>query len=156
MAKRENTEDVVRRLIAPIAQAQGVTLWDVRFVKEGSEHYLRLTLDKEGGVGIADCEAFSRAVDPVLDEADPIRESYFLEVSSPGLGRSLTREEHFAAMMGRQVRVHTIRPVEGERDFVGALAAYDGGVTLETEDGVRRLEKSEIASVKLNDDADLF
>ena len=156
MAKRENTEDVVRRLVAPIAQAQGVTLWDVRFVKEGSEHYLRLTLDKEGGVGIADCEAFSRAVDPVLDEADPIRESYFLEVSSPGLGRSLTREEHFAAMMGRQVRVHTIRPVEGERDFVGALAAYDGGVTLETEDGVRRLEKSEIASVKLNDDADLF
>ena len=145
MAKRENTEDVVRRLVAPIAQAQGVTLWD-----------LRLTLDKEGGVGIADCEAFSRAVDPVLDEADPIRESYFLEVSSPGLGRSLTREEHFAAMMGRQVRVHTIRPVEGERDFVGALAAYDGGVTLETEDGVRRLEKSEIASVKLNDDADLF
>lgn len=156
MAKRENTEDVVRRLVAPIAQAQGVTLWDVRFVKEGSEHYLRLTLDKEGGVGIADCEAFSRAVDPVLDEADPIRESYFLEVSSPGLGRPLTREEHFAAMMGRQVRVHTIRPVEGERDFVGALAAYDGGVTLETEDGVRRLEKSEIASVKLNDDADLF
>lgn len=156
MAKRENTEDVVRRLIAPIAHAQGVTLWDVRFVKEGSEHYLRLTLDKEGGVGIADCEAFSRAVDPVLDEADPIRESYFLEVSSPGLGRPLTREEHFAAMMGRQVRVHTIRPVEGERDFVGALAAYDGGVTLETEDGVRRLEKSEIASVKLNDDADLF
>ena len=148
--------DVITELAEPVVKAQGCELWDVEYVREAGEWFLRVYIDKDGGVGIADCEAFSRAVDPVLDEADPIRESYFLEVSSPGLGRSLTREEHFAAMMGRQVRVHTIRPVEGERDFVGALAAYDGGVTLETEDGVRRLEKSEIASVKLNDDADLF
>ena len=155
MAK-QNTEAVVRRLIAPIAEGHGVVLWDVRFVKEGSEHYLRVTLDKEGGVGIADCEAFSRAIDPLLDEADPIKVSYFLEVSSPGLGRPLTRDEHFAAVMGQEVRLRTIRPVEGEREFVGTLAAYDGGVTLGTAGGIRRFEKGEIASVKLNDDADLF
>lgn len=156
MAKRENTEDVVRRLIAPVAERQGVDLWDVRFVKEGSEHYLRITLDKAGGVGIADCEAFSRAIDPILDEADPIREGYFLEVSSPGLGRPLTREEHFQALMGQEIRVRTIRPIDGERDFVGILADYDGGVTLSVAGETRRFEKSEIASVKLNDDADLF
>ena len=156
MAKKENTEDVVRRLVAPVAQAQGVDLWDVRFVKEGSEFYLRITLDKAGGVGIADCEAFSRAIDPILDEADPIREGYFLEVSSPGLGRPLTRDEHFTALMGQEVRLHTIRPIDGERDFVGTLSAYDGGVTLDVQGTQRRFEKSEIASVKLNDDADLF
>lgn len=156
MAKKANTEDVVRQLIAPVAEEQGVRLWDVRFVKEGSEFYLRITLDKDGGVFIQDCEAFSRAIDPLLDAADPIKEGYYLEVSSPGLGRPLTRPEHFAALMGQAVRVHTIRPVDGQRDFVGLLSGYDGGVTLLIDGTQRRLDKSEIASVKLNDDEDLF
>lgn len=155
MAKKANTEETVRQLIAPVAEEQGVRLWDVRFVKEGSEFYLRITLDKDGGVFIQDCEAFSRAIDPLLDAADPIKEGYYLEVSSPGLSRPLTRPEHFTALMGQTVRVHTIRPVDGQRDFVGELSGYDGGVTLMTESGERRLDKSEIAWVKLNDDADL-
>lgn len=156
MAKKANTEETVRSIIRPVADRLGLQLWDVRFTKEGSEYYLRVTIDKEGGVFIEDCENLSRAIDPILDEADPIPVAYFLEVSSPGLGRPLTRPEHFEAMMGREVRVHTIRPMDGQRDFTGVLTAYDGAVTLVCGSAERRFEKSEIAAVKLNDDADLF
>ena len=154
--KKGSTEEVVTALAAPVAEQLGLKLWDVRFVKEGSEHYLRITIDKDGGVGIEDCENMSRAIDPVIDEADPISVPYYLEVSSPGLGRPLTRPEHFEAMLGEEVRVHTIRPVDGERDFVGTLSSYDGAVTISADGAQRRFEKGDIASVKLNDDADLF
>lgn len=156
MAKKANTEDVVRALIQPVAEGLGLKLWDVRFVKEGSEHYLRVTIDKEGGIFIEDCEKMSRAIDPLLDEADPISVAYFLEVSSPGLGRPLTRPEHFEAMMGQEVRVRTIRPIDDKRDFVGILTAYDGAVTITADGTEHRFEKGEISAVKLNDDADLF
>ena len=156
MAKKANTEEVVRALIQPVAEGLGLKLWDVRFVKEGSEHYLRVTIDKEDGIFIQDCENMSRAIDPLLDEADPISVAYFLEVSSPGLGRPLTRPEHFEAMMGQEVRVHTIRPIDDKRDFVGILTAYDGAVTITADGTEHRFEKGEISAVKLNDDADLF
>ncbi len=156
MAKKANTEEVVRAVIQPAADSLGLKLWDVRFVKEGSEHYLRVTIDKEGGIFIEDCENMSRAIDPLLDEADPIAVPYFLEVSSPGLGRPLTRPEHFEAMMGEEVKVHTIRPIDGQRDFIGILSAFDGGVTISVDGNLRRFEKGEISGVKLNDDADLF
>ncbi len=156
MAKKGNTEDIVRAIAEPVAEQLGLKIWDVRFVKEGSEYYLRISIDKEGGIFIEDCEAMSRAIDPLIDEADPISVGYFLEVSSPGLGRPLTRPEHFAAMMGKQVRVHTIRPIDNERDFVGDLVAYDGAVTIDCNGVERRFEKGEISAVKLNDDADLF
>ena len=154
--KKGNTESIVRDLVAPVAEQLGLRLWDVRFVKEGTEHYLRITIDKDEGILIEDCERMSRAIDPIIDEADPIDCSYFLEVSSPGLGRPLTREEHFAAMMGQEVRIHLIRPFENQRDFVGTLAAYDGSVTIDCEGGQLTFAKADISSVKLNDDADLF
>jgi ribosome maturation factor RimP len=155
--KKTNTEAAVRELITPIADRLGYALWDVRFVKEGTEHYLRITIDKADGIQIDDCEKMSRAVDPVLDEADPISCSYYLEVSSPGLGRALTRPEHFEAMTGKQVRVHLIRPYEDERDFTGVLTSYDGSVTISTDDGqTLTFEKNNISSVKLNDDVGLF
>lgn len=154
--KKGNTESIVRGLVEPIALQLGLRLWDVRFVKEGTEHYLRITIDKDEGIQIEDCERMSRAIDPVIDAADPIDCPYILEVSSPGLGRPLTRDEHFAAMMGQEVRVHLIRPLEGERDFVGALEAYDGSVTIVTQSGSMTFAKADISSVKLNDDADLF
>ena len=155
--KKGNTESIVRALTEPVAQSLGLSLWDVRFQKEGANWYLRITIDKPGGVFIEDCEAMSRAIDPILDEADPIDQAYFLEVSSPGLGRALTRPEHFEALMGQEVRVHTVRPVDGRRDFTGVLADYaDGAVTIETASGTRRFEKGDAGSVKLNDDADLF
>ena len=155
MAK-QSTEEIVRQLAQPIADGLGLTLWDVRFQKEGADMYLRITIDKEGGVLIDDCENMSRAIDPVLDEHDPISVGYYLEVSSPGLGRPLPRPQHFEAMMGKEVRVHLIRPNDGPRDFVGALTAYSGDVTLNIDGTERTFAKGEIASVKLNDDADLF
>jgi ribosome maturation factor RimP len=153
---KNNTESIVRDLAEPIAAGLGLQLWDVRFVKEGANWYLRISIDKEGGVQITDCENMSRAIDPVLDEADPISQSYFLEVSSPGLGRPLTRPEHFNAMKGQEIAVHTIRPIDGCRDFTGKLTEYDGGITIDIDGISRTFAKNEIASVKLNDDADLF
>ena len=155
-SKKGNTESIVRGLIEPIAEQLGLRLWDVRFVKEGTEHYLRITIDKDEGILIEDCERMSRAIDPIIDEADPIDCSYFLEVSSPGLGRPLTRDEHFAAMMGQEVKIHLIRPLNNERDFVGDLVGYDGSVTINTPSGEMTFAKQDISSVKLNDDADLF
>lgn len=151
-----NTEETVRSLIQPVADELGLRIWDVRFVKEGTEHYLRITIDKDDGIIVEDCEKMSRAIDPIIDAADPIDCSYFMEVSSPGLGRPLTRPEHFEAMKGKEIRIHTIRPVDGERDFVGILTEYNGSVTIETEGKMRVFEKADISSVKLNDDADLF
>ncbi len=157
--KRPNTEAVVREIILPTVTELGYELWDVRFQKEGTEHYLRITIDSANGIQIEDCEVVSRAIDPILDQADPIDCGYYLEVSSPGLGRPLTRDEHFAAMMGEEVRVHLIRPVDDSlsRDYVGTLSGYNGDVTLGLESGEQMtFEKGNISSVKLNDDADLF
>ncbi|MDO5601125.1 MAG: ribosome maturation factor RimP [Oscillospiraceae bacterium] len=151
---------VVEALAAPVAQAQGLVLWDVRFEKEGPDRFLRVLADRaDGEVMDTDaCEKFSRALDPLLDEADPIPESYYLEVGSPGLGRRLTREEHFEAMAGREVTAHLYRPRNGQRDIEGILRGKTAeGVILTTaEEGDLTLEKDAVAYVKLNDDKDLF
>lgn len=155
--KKPNTEATVRDIILPTVTELGYDLWDVRFQKEGTEHYLRITIDKADGIQIDDCELVSRAIDPILDEADPIDCGYYLEVSSPGLGRALTRPEHFSAMLGREVRVHLIRPVDDERDYIGELIRYDGSVCIKSElFSEKTFEKGNISSVKLNDDCDLF
>ncbi|MBR5133969.1 MAG: ribosome maturation factor RimP [Clostridia bacterium] len=131
-----NTVAVCRELALPFAEQLGLILWDVRFVKEGASWYLRYLIDKEGGVTIDDCVALSRLINPVLDEADPISQSYCLEVMSPGIERELTRPEHFEAYLDCAVVVKTIRPIDGEREFAGILTAYDedGTVHIVTED----------------------
>ncbi len=140
----------VRGFSEPIVAAQGCTLWDVEYVREGGEWFLRLYIDKEGGVDIGDCEAVSRAVDPVLDERDPIPDSYHFEVSSAGLERTLRQPEHFAWAMGKQVVVRLYRPRDGAKEFVGTLAGFDDGrVTLETPAGTQVFEKNETALVRL-------
>ncbi|MGN0556296.1 MAG: ribosome maturation factor RimP [Acutalibacteraceae bacterium] len=147
----------VYEIIRPFADELGLTVWDVRYVKEGSAWFLRIFIDKEGGVDITDCEALSRAVDQPLDEADPIKESYYLEVSSPGLGRELTQPEHFEMFLGEEITVRLIRPRDGQKEFVGVLKAYDGGcVTVQTDGGEMSFDRGEITRVKLNDDSDLF
>ncbi len=156
LGKKPNTESLVREIILPTVTELGYELWDVRFQKEGTEHYLRITIDNADGIQIEDCETVSRAIDPILDEADPIDCGYYLEVSSPGLGRVLTRPEHFEAMLGEEVRVHLIRAVNDIRDYVGELTAYDGNVTIKLESGDITFDKGNISSVKLNDDCDLF
>ena len=129
--KKENTTETAARLAQPLLEKLGLTLWDLRFEKEGSLWYLRYFIDKEGGVTIDDCERFSRAVEKELDAADPIDQSYTLEVSSPGIERELTRDWHYEQCMGMEIAVRLIRPVDGVRDFVGTLTGYeDGKVTM--------------------------
>jgi ribosome maturation factor RimP len=155
-AGKGNTAAIVWQLAAPVAQGLGLRLWDVRFAKEGAAWYLRVFVDKDGGVGLDDCEAMSRALDAPLEETDPIPQSYHLEVCSPGLERELTRSAHFKAYLGQKVLVRLIRPMEGQRDFFGVLDGFDGErVTLRRPDGSGfSFLKKEAAFVKLDDFGD--
>lgn len=123
--KKQNTAAVCEKLAEAAALEMGLTIWDVVFEKEGAGWYLRYYIDTEEGVTIDQCEAFSRCVSDLLDAADPITQSYCLEVSSPGVERKFTRPWHFQEYLGATVLVRLIRPVEGRRDFVGELAGYD-------------------------------
>ncbi len=145
---------VCRELAQPLADSLGLFLWDVRFVKEGADWFLRVIIDKDGGVTINDCVDLTHLLNPVLDKADPIAQSYCLEVMSPGIERELTRPEHFEAYLEEPVTVRLIRPDEsGEREFVGLLRDYnDETVTLETDsDEVRQFSHRDIAVVRAVD-----
>ncbi len=142
--------EAVAQLAQPIVEEQGCTLWDVEYVKEAGVWYLRLYIDKPGGVSINDCEAVSRPVSDKLDEVDPIEGSYTFEVSSAGADRALKKPEHFAACMGSEVEVKLYRPSEGKKDWVGTLSAYDGeAVTLATPAGEKIFKKQDVAQVRL-------
>ena len=153
MAKK-NTAAIAEELAAPILEEMGLQLWDVVYEKEGSGWYLRYYVDKEGGIDINSCEAFSRAISDVLDEADPIDGSYTLEVSSPGIERALARDWHFETLMGQQLLVRLIRPVEGVRDFIGTLTDYrDGTLTLLLDEKTEmNVERGETAFIRLYND----
>ncbi len=150
-AKKGGTAQIAEELAQPVLKEMGLCLWDVLFEKEGSGWYLRYLLDKEGGIDINDCEQFSRRMDKILDDADPIGQSYTLEVSSPGIERALTRDRHFEECMGETLSVRLIRPVDGVRDFVGELTAFeDGNITILLEDEIEMtFRKSEAAYIRL-------
>ncbi len=140
----------VRQFAEPLVEANGCSLWDVEYVREGGEWFLRLYIDKEGGVDINDCEAVSRAVDPVLDEKDPIPESYRFEVCSAGLERVLKRPSDFERFMGSPVQVRLYRPRDGQKEFAGTLTGYaDGRVTVTVGGGELTFDKPEVALVRL-------
>lgn len=151
--KGKNTVAVVWDIVEPIAESLGLVLWDIRFVKEGASWFLRLFIDKEGGITMDDCVDFSHAVDKPLDDADPIDQSYYMEVSSPGLQRQLTRDFHFDICGGKPVLVHLIRPRENQRDFRGILEGMtDGMITIKDNSGETLcFKKEETASVRLDD-----
>jgi len=142
--------DVVTQLAAPIVAENGCELWDVEYVREAGEWFLRVYIDKEGGVSINDCEAISRPMSDKLDEVDPIEGSYTFEVSSAGADRALKKPEHFEKMMGEQVEVRLYRAVEGRKSMVGELAGYENGdVTLTMPDGQHTFPKADVAQVRL-------
>ena len=142
--------ELVASFAEPIVKQHGCELWDVEYVREGSEYFLRLYLDKEGGVDINDCEAISRAVDPILDEKDPIQGSYHFEVCSAGLERALKRPSDFERFMDSNVTVKLYRPRNGLKEIPGILRGYDNGrVTLEAGKETITFEKSEVALVRL-------
>lgn len=150
---KKDYEARTEELLLPIVEQYGVCIYDVEFVKEGSDYYLRAYIDKDGGVTIEDCENVSRAMSAKLDEYDYISEMYIFEVSSPGLGRALKKERHFLNSMGEEVEIKTYKPVDGEKEFVGILKAYDNKeVTIETDKGDLTFTKDMIANARLTID----
>jgi ribosome maturation factor RimP len=141
----------VEKLALPIAQELGLELWEIQFVKEGSTYYLRIFIDKDGGVSIDDCEAMSRAIDKELDRTDPIEQSYCLEVSSPGIERSLTKDRHFEKYMGKKIKARLIRPdASGRRDIEGTLESFDGSyVGVKTVSDTVLIKRAEAAYFRL-------
>lgn len=143
--------DVVAGLAQPFVEQAGCTLWDVEYVKEAGEWFLRVYIDREGGVCIDDCEAVSRPLSDALDEADPIAGSYTFEVSSAGAERPLKRPSDFQRFLGSPVLVKTYKPKDGRKEFAGVLAGYDNGAVLLDMGGAEplRFEKPELALVRL-------
>ena len=142
--------DLVTEFAKPIIEQLGCSLWDVEYVREGSERYLRIYLDKEGGIDIEDCEKVHRAIDPILDEKDPIAESYHFEVCSAGLERTLKRPSDFEAFMGSPIFVKLYRPHNGLKEIPGILQGYeDGRITLQAGKENLTFEKSQVALVRL-------
>lgn len=151
-ANEGNTVSAVRKLAEPIAAELGLSIWDIRFLKEGGLWYLRIFIDKPEGVGIEDCEKMSRAINGPLDELDPIEQSYCLEVCSPGINRELSRPEHFEEFIDFAIEIRLIRPNEnGEKEIAGILKDYDGSViTIEDEDeNTILINKKDTSSVHL-------
>ena len=143
--------DTVLALAQPGVEAEGCEIWDVEYVKEAGAWYLRVYIDKAGGGSIDDCEAVSRALDPVLDEADPIPTSYIFEVSSAGVERELKRPRDFEKFLGSQVEVRHYQPVEGAKAHTGTLRGYaDGAVTIEINGAEKTYQKAQVAQVRLS------
>lgn len=141
---------IVEQLARPVVEAHGCSLWDVEYVREGADYILRVTIDKEGGVDISDCEAISRELDPILDEHDPIPDHYQFEVSSAGLERALKRPEDFAKFMGSPVTIKLYRPYNGMKEIPAVLGGYeDGKVTVTAGKETITFEKSQVAMVRL-------
>ena len=141
--------ETVRELVAPVAEELGLLLWDVEFVKEGARRILRVTIDHEEGITIDDCERMHRAIDPLLDEADPIEAAYDLEVSSPGIERDLRTDAHILASVDEVVDLRFFAPVDGQKTLRGILAGLDdtGAVLVEVEGEVRTFVRSAIAKI---------
>lgn len=153
MAGKGNTVSKVTEIVTPFAKELGLDIWDIRFVKEGTDWYLRIFIDKNGGVSLDDCVDLTHAITKPLDEADPISQSYLLEVSSPGVERELVKDEHFEKFIGADVMMRLIRPIEKVRDFGGKLKSYsDGVITVELKEGGELcVNKKETSFVKLDD-----
>lgn len=164
MSKRETYESRTEQLLAPITEQYDVEIYDVEYVKEGSDWYLRAYIDKPEGVNIVDCENVSRALSDVLDAEDFIPDAYILEVSSPGLGRTLKKDRHLEKSLGEAVEIKTYKPVDGCKEFAGILSAYDADtVTIEEPDAAgnrngdgetgtgtkRSLNRKEVALIRL-------
>ncbi|MBR3238066.1 MAG: ribosome maturation factor RimP [Oscillospiraceae bacterium] len=137
-------------LVKPVVEDEGCSLWDVEYVREAGTWYLRVFVDKEGGVSIDDCERISRRLDPILDEADPVPESYVFEVGSAGADRELKRPSDFAQFLGTDVEVKLYMPLEGSKVYVGKLLGYEeGAVTIDQKGKELSFAPAQIAQVRL-------
>ncbi len=151
MSKALEYEKKTEELISPVINELGLNLYDVEYVKEAGQWYLRVYIDKEDGVTVNDCENVSRAFNPILDEKDFIDDAYIFEVSSPGLGRTLKKDKHFDYSMGEEVEIHTYKPINNSKQFIGFLTAYDKDtITITDEkDNKTVFKRSDVSLVRL-------
>lgn len=150
MSRRETYEERTESLLLPIVEKAGVEIYDVEYVKEGRDYYLRVYIDKPEGVNIQDCENVSRALSDALDAEDFIPDAYILEVSSPGLGRTLKKDRHLERSLGDRVEIKTYKPIDKTKEFSGILKAYDAETITIEENGVPLVfERQDIATVRL-------
>ena len=138
-------------LIEETVKNEGVTLWDVRFLKEGANWYLRVFIDKPEGISIDDCTAVSHAIDPIIAEADPIDKSYFLEVCSPGIERELPRPWHYEAVLGEKIKIKLYKALDGKKEFTGLLKTSGDTLIIETETGEMTFPKETVSKAYLCD-----
>ena len=140
----------VLALCEPIAKELGYVIWDVEYEKLGAEYHLTVTIDKDGGVDIDDCEKMSRAIDPVLDEADPIQDEYHLDVSSPGIERVIKTDFHLSRCMGERVLVKLYAPIDGQKAIVAQLDAFDDdSITLSADGEQISIPRKSIAKMNI-------
>lgn len=151
MAKANNSEKKVEAILMPIIEEKNFELVDVEFVKEGPNWYLRIYIDKEGGITIDDCEAVSRALEVELDKNDPIEQAYILEVSSPGIDRPLKKESDFAKYAGEIVDIKLYKAFEGSKEYQGALKGLENNIVTITDDNGKEIsfDRKDIAGVRL-------
>ena len=150
MSKRETYEEKTEHLLSPIAAQYDLEIYDVEYVKEGKDYYLRAYIDKPEGGNIQDCENVSRALSDALDAEDFIPDAYILEVSSPGLGRVLKKDRHMERSLGETVELKAYKPIDGQKEVSGILKAFDAAtITIEEDGAARTFERSAIATVRL-------
>ena len=150
MSRKENIERKTEEMLAPIAEQIGVEIYDVEFVKEAGEWYLRAYIDREGGVDINTCVDVSRALSDELDQEDFIEEAYTLEVSSPGLGRTLKKDRHFQHSIGMEIDLKTFQPIDGVKEFSGILKAFDKDtITVDINGEDKIFQRKELSVVRL-------
>lgn len=154
MSKKDFYEQKTEELINPLIEESGFELVDVEYVKEAGNYYLRVYIDKPGGITVDDCEVISRSFNDILDSEDYIEDSYIFEVSSPGLGRPLKKDRDFERSIGKEVDIKLYKAVDHSKDFTGVLVSYDGNtVVIETDDEKTiSFEKKEIALIRLSFD----
>ena len=144
-----NVATAVKELLTPVIEDLGFQVWDVEYVKAGADWHLIITIDHEDGITIEDCEAVHLAIDPVLDEADPIEDSYYLNVSSPGIERELRTEEHLLASIGERCEVRLFKALNGQKTLTGVLASYaDGQITLSQDAGDIVIARGDVAKIR--------
>ena len=150
MSRREDYENRTQALLEPIARANGVSIYDVEYVKEGADYHLCAYIDKPEGVNIQDCENVSRALSDALDREDFIADAYVLEVSSPGLGRALRKDKHLQAAIGEDVEIKLFKPIDKCKEFSGALERFDGeSVTILEGETERTFKRADVALIRL-------
>ena len=145
---KKNVKDTVRELILPTVTELGYRLWDVTYSKIGADYHLEITIDNDAGININDCEKVHRAIDPIIDECDPIEGFYYLDVSSPGAERDLRTDDHILHCIGWQVEAKLFAAKDGRKSFVGSLSSYeDGVVTISAADESVSLNRDEISKL---------